>query len=161
MNAPLRSRLDHRRLKEIRAGHGMLRMLFPGSSFASEEFEKALDFIHTKQIQGVVPAASAVRRLLNWYEDGNPGVACRVLDAGAISGGLLWVQAAVQRVIREMGRGRPAVLLITGLREAVRAPGHRWTRKAERERQEQLELLQETVQKWAQSTGTPVSLFVA
>lgn len=161
MKTSQQSRLDHRRLHEIRAGHGVLRMLFPASQFASEEFDKALDFIAAKHLHGVVPAASVVRRLTQWYEDGNPGVACRVLDAGAISGGFLWVQAAVNRAIAEMSRGRPAVLFVTGLCEAIRAPGRRWTRKAERERQEQLELLEDTVEQWAKTTGTPVSLFVA
>ncbi|MBC2601459.1 hypothetical protein [Puniceicoccus vermicola] len=154
-------RVDLRRLSEIRAGHGALRILFPESDFQGVEFEKMLDFAQRDQTPDIVPAASVVRRLVRWYEDGNPGVACRVLDAGAITGGMLWLQAAVNRVIRDFRRGRPAVLLVTGLCEAVCSPGRRWSRRAERERQENLQILEEQVHQWAKATGTPISLFVA
>ncbi len=154
-------RIDSRRLNEIQAGHGVLRMLFPESEFEGAEFDKALRFVGASGFTGVAPAASVVRRLVRWYEDGNPGVVCRVLDAGAFSGGMLWVQAAVNRLVRELAGGRPTVLLITGLCEAIRSPSRRWSRLAERERQENLQLLQEQVQSWSKETGTPVSLFVA
>jgi hypothetical protein len=153
--------MDHRRLSEIRAGHGALRLLFPGSNFQGEEFEKALEFARRNEIREISPAASVVRRLIRWYEDGNPGVAYRVLDAGAFSGGMLWLQAAVNRVIRDFNSGRPAILMVTGLCETVRSPGRRWSRRAEQERQENLQLLEEQVHRWSKATGTPISLFVA
>lgn len=154
-------RANARRLSEIQAGHGFLRMVFPESQFQAEEFAKALHFVRRTKASEVVPAASVVRRLVRWYEDGNPGVACRVLDAGAFSGGMLWIQVGLGRVIRDLSRGSPAVLLITGLCEAVRAPGHRWTKRAERERQENLQLLEDQVRRWSETTGTPISLLVA
>lgn len=158
---PQSNRTDRRRLNEIRAGHGVLRVLFPGSQFQGEEFEKALDFAELSGVHGVDPAASVMRRLVRWYEDGNPGVACRVLDAGAFTGGMLWLQAGVNRVIGDLCRGKPAVLFVTGFCEAIRHPGRRWTRRAEKERQEHLQLLEEQVHQWSKETGTPISLLIA
>lgn len=154
-------RLRSRRLGEIRTAHGFLRFLFPASRFADAEFEKALRFAGAETEAGLRPPAEVIRRLTGWYRDGNPGVACRVLDAGSFGGGLLWMQASVERTVADLQRGRPAVLFVTGLREAVRPPGRRWSRAAERECRDNRELLEERVHRWSRSTGTPVSLVVS
>lgn len=158
---PKRSGTSQRRLGEIQAAHGLLRRLFPRSTFEGPEMERALEFARNGVDSGVQAPAQVIRRLLNWYADGNPGVACRVVDAGALSGGPLWLQAALDRVVGGLRRGRPAVVFVTGLREAVRPGARRWSRSAERERDATLQLVEARVGQWARRTGTPVSLFVS
>lgn len=151
-----------RRLREIRAAHSYLRGLFAGrSSFDGDQLEQALEFAGTqKNVTAEVPA-QVIRRLLNWYEDGNPGVMCRVLDAGAVTGGFLWLQASFDRLIEGLKNGCPAVLFVTGIRETVRPEGRRWTRAAEKERTEYLRLLEDRIERWSSRTKTPVTLFVS
>ncbi len=155
------SSFHRRRIREVRAAHGLLCGLFPRSGFLSTEIDRALDFAGRTADAAVQPSAEAIRRLVRWYAEGHPSVACRVLDAGAFKGGFLWVQAAVDRIVAGLQRGQPAVLFVTGTREVVRPVGHRWSRTAESERTESLRLIEERISRWSQNTGTPVSLFVS
>jgi len=157
----LSKRTRDRRLSEIRAGHCLLKTIFCDSDLPSEEVEKALRFAKRETAAEVVPAACAMRKLARWYSAENPDVACRIIDAGAISGGMLWLQSALNRIVRDLANGRPAILMVTGLRELVRSPGKRWSGKAEREREETVRLLEEQVERWSARTGTPVSFLVA
>ncbi len=152
---------SRRRLHEIRAAHGFLRGVFVRSSFAGEEFDKAVDFAKNVAGSAVDAPAQVIRRLLHWYGDGNPGLAWRVLDAGAFTGGVLWLQASLDRLVAGLKGGKPAVLFITGMREAVRPGSKRWSPAAEREKEEFLHLLEQRVERWSRRTNTPVSLFVS
>jgi len=154
-------RLRERRISEIRAGHCLLRTVFHDSDFQAEEFEQALRFARKNPQGEVVSSATVVRRLARWYAEGRTTVDCRVIDAGAFAGGMLWLQSTLNRIVSEMGTGRPAVLLVTGLCELVRTPGKRWTGAAEREREQSVRLLEGQIQRWARETGSPVSLLVA
>lgn len=150
-----------RRLGEIRAAHGFLRRMFGRSAFEAKEFESAMDFAKVTNDSPVDVPAHVIRRLLGWYQDGNPGITCRVLDAGAVSGGLLWLQASFDRIVAGLNNGRPTVVFVTGTREALRPGGKRWSRAAEREKAEFLHLLEERAERWSRRTQTPVSLFVS
>lgn len=150
-----------RRLGEIRAAHGFLRRVFGGSTFAGREFDRALDFAKGTAGSTVDAPAQVIRRLLHWYQDGNPGIVCRVLDAGAVSGGVLWLQASYDRIVSGLSHGRPSVVFVTGVREALRPEGKRWSYAAEREKAEFLRLIEERTERWSRNTKTPVSLFVS
>ncbi len=159
---PTGTRLARRRLGEVRAAHGFLARLFPGASFPTEAFSDALSFAEAQAgTREIVPPSQAIRKLIEWYGGSHPGVICRIVDASALNGGLLWLQAAFDHVIREHPRGRPVVLFVTGLRECVRPSERRWTRAAERERTQGLFLLEERAARWAKETATPVSLLVS
>lgn len=155
-------RLRNRRLSEIRASHSLVRSIFSEeSSFDGDEFENAVRFVDEGCGDEVVSAASVIRKLVRWYQDGNPGVTCRVIDASSFTGGFLWLQSAVNRVVEDLSAENPAVVFITGLGETIRSPKKRWSAKAERERIEGASFLEKQVGHWAERTGTPVTLFVA
>jgi len=152
---------DRRRLGEICAAHGFLRRLFDRSTFPGHEFDVALEFARNRAGATVDVPAQVIRRLLAWYQDGNPGIACRVLDAGAVSGGVLWLQAYFDRMVAGLHKGRPAVVFVTGVREALRPDGRRWSPVAEREKTEFQQLLEKRFECWSHRTETPVFLFVS
>jgi|GEM_PF-3080354 hypothetical protein len=154
-------RIRHRRLSEIQAAHSLLRRVFTDSEQETAEFAKALDFAKNAEGIEVSPSATVVRRLIRWYGSHNKAVVCRVLDAGAFSGGLLWLQTALGRIVEEIGRDKPAIVMVTGLREAVRSPARRWSRKAEQERLESVQLIEESVHRSALSRGVKISLFIS
>jgi len=150
-----------RRLGEISIAHGFLRNIFARSSFeGSAEFEHAVAFASSHVDGAVAPSAQVIRRLLRWYDDGKFGVTCRVFDAGAIGGGMLWLQASLDRLMEGLSADRPTVLLLTGTREAVRPTGRRWSSRAERERKEILHWVERRVENWSRRMGAPVSLLV-
>jgi len=156
------TRAGRRRLCEVRAAHGLLDRLFPDAAFPSGEFSAALSFAESQGgAREIAPPSQAIGKLVEWYGREHPGVACRIVDAEALAGGLLWLQSALDRIVRELQRGRPAVLFVTGLRECVRHSGRRWSPVAERERTDGLYLLEERVARWSKETATPVSLFVS
>ena len=159
MNRP--DAADRHRLREISAAHGILRKIFARSSFEGDEFERAVRFAKQQGAAEVDAPAQVIRCLARWYEDGNPNVAWRVLDAGAFAGGFLWLQASFDRIVAGLKGGRPAVLFVTGIREAVRPRGKRWSPSAETERIQYLQLLEQRIQQWSRRTSTPVSLFVS
>ena len=157
-----RTKTDRRRLGEVRAAHGLLERLFPNAAFPSGEFSAALSFAGSREgAKEIAPPSQAIHKLVQWYGREHPEVACRIIDAGAFAGGLLWLQASLDRIVRELQRGRPAVLFVTGLRECVRHSDRRWSPAAERERTAGLFLLEERVARWSKETATPVSLFVS
>ncbi|MEM0967611.1 MAG: hypothetical protein AAGJ81_15800 [Verrucomicrobiota bacterium] len=154
-------RMKRRRLSEIRTANGLLGSIFPKSMGVAEQVDEAIRFAWREKDGSVEPSAGVIEKLIQWYQNKDAKVLLKVLDASSFSGGFLWLGAALDRVLEQLKEGQPGVLVVTGLKDSVRPAAKRWSQRAERERREQIEILEERASLWARSKGSPVTLLVS
>ncbi len=71
----------------------------------------------------------------------------------------LWARQEAISILKKLAPYPRATLLVTGLREAVRPPGRRWSRRLHREYTEAVEMIQDLARQWT-TPSAEVTLLV-